>query len=267
MQALTLLFTAGKLAATIYIRLWMIVMNTSLQTKGISTPAECTSYTTLSESSRYWINTGGSECDNHLTHTWYRFSGAAGIMMATRCIPRNRCNSQMSGWISGSNPRVAYEKVTTTACMHSSSSCCNYAFTVEIRNCSGFYVYKLPPTSTCSLRYCGVNSENDACLATAGSTECSCPSGYQGTPCQDIEECGQGTHNCHPQSICTNTPGSFTCSCKDGYTGDGVSCSDIDECTNGVHDRHQDADCENTAGSFTCSYEVDSQGMVVNAQM
>ena len=80
-------------------------------------------------------------------------------MMATRCIPRNRCNSQMSGWISGSNPRVAYEKVTTTACMHSSSSCCNYAFTVEIRNCSGFYVYKLPPTSTCSLRYCGVNSK------------------------------------------------------------------------------------------------------------
>lgn len=81
-------------------------------------------------------------------------------MMATRCIPRNRCNSQMSGWISGSNPSVADGKVTRTACMHSSSGCCTYYYSsVEIRNCSGFYVYNLPPTSTCHSRYCGVNSK------------------------------------------------------------------------------------------------------------
>ena len=80
--------------------------------------------------------------------------------MATRCIPRNRCNSQMSGWISGSNPSVADGKVTRTACMHSSSGCCtHYYSSVEIRNCSGFYVYNLPPTSTCNSRYCGVNSK------------------------------------------------------------------------------------------------------------
>ncbi|RMX47718.1 hypothetical protein pdam_00012356 [Pocillopora damicornis] len=153
--------------------------NITLYGWAISTPAECTSYTTLSESSRYWINTGGSECDNHLTHTWYRFSGAAGIMMATRCIPRNRCNSQMSGWISGSNPSVADGKVTRTACMHSSSGCCtHYYSSVEIRNCSGFYVYNLPPTSTCNSRYCGVNIE--CYYKTTDGKCCSIPFTYGG---------------------------------------------------------------------------------------
>ncbi|XP_078691947.1 uncharacterized protein LOC144922177 [Branchiostoma floridae x Branchiostoma belcheri] len=43
----------------------------------------------------------------------------------------------------------------------------------------------------------------------------------------DVNECTDGTHNCHDEATCANTIGSFTCSCNDGYEGDGVSC---DEC-------------------------------------
>ncbi|XP_050307632.1 multiple epidermal growth factor-like domains protein 8 [Anthonomus grandis grandis] len=41
--------------------------------------------------------------------------------------------------------------------------------------------------------------------------------------CPDVDECGLGLHDCHPQAECTNTDGSFSCHCKKGYIGDGRS--------------------------------------------
>ncbi|RMX43629.1 hypothetical protein pdam_00023621 [Pocillopora damicornis] len=220
-------------------------------------PGECKSYNVLNEPGRYWSSTGHPlSCDKNLTSGgWYRFQGPAGKMMATHCIPRQSCNSRMVGWIGGGDhPTIAYQKVTRTVYMHHKSSCQFLSYPgTDIRNCSGFYVYKLKSTTTCFQRYCGVNDENDACSTNPGSTACICPSGYSGTPCRDNDECTTGSHNCHSQATCTNTPGAFTCSCTVGFTGNGVSCSDIDECTDGAHDCHQDADCENTEGEFTCS--------------
>ena len=40
----------------------------------------------------------------------------------------------------------------------------------------------------------------------------------------DIDECSNGTDNCHEQATCTNTAGNFTCACNAGYTGDGTNC-------------------------------------------
>lgn len=34
--------------------------------------------------------------------------------------------------------------------------------------------------------------------------------------CPDVDECGLGLHDCHPQAECTNTDGSFSCHCKKG---------------------------------------------------
>uniref|UniRef100_A0A0G4FSX3 EGF-like domain-containing protein n=1 Tax=Chromera velia CCMP2878 TaxID=1169474 RepID=A0A0G4FSX3_9ALVE len=47
----------------------------------------------------------------------------------------------------------------------------------------------------------------------------------------DVDECTQGSHNCHSSASCTDTGSSFTCSCNSGFSGDGVSsCTDWDEC-------------------------------------
>lgn len=40
----------------------------------------------------------------------------------------------------------------------------------------------------------------------------------------DIDECVDGTDNCHIDAICQNTPKSYKCICKSGYTGDGKHC-------------------------------------------
>lgn len=133
-------------------------------------PAECTpsGYQELNEASRYWSYDDGNvhcDADNITDNRWYRFTGEAGTMMAAYCIPQSTCNTHMTGWIDGGDhPSTAYETVTRTVCMHWSSSCCYTSYSVEIRNCSGFYVYKLQKPSGCSERYCGVQGEIVSCV-------------------------------------------------------------------------------------------------------
>ena len=65
------------------------------------------------------------------------------------------------------------------------------------------------------------------CTNIPGSHRCSCLPGYSlvnNTKCVDIDECKDGTHNCHIYAACFNTIGSFSCSCNTGYTGNGVYC-------------------------------------------
>ena len=41
----------------------------------------------------------------------------------------------------------------------------------------------------------------------------------------DVDECMEGTDDCHSDATCTDTEGSFNCTCNDGYSGDGTTCS------------------------------------------
>ena len=41
----------------------------------------------------------------------------------------------------------------------------------------------------------------------------------------DVDECSDGTDNCHIEASCTNNAGGFDCTCNSGYSGDGVTCS------------------------------------------
>lgn len=84
----------------------------------------------------------------------------------------------------------------------------------------GYCVDNDPPqkyTCGCRMGYVANETLNDAKHGPLG--------------CIEVDECSDGTHNCHPYfGVCTNTPGSFTCSCADGYAGDGVeSCQLIPE--------------------------------------
>ena len=45
----------------------------------------------------------------------------------------------------------------------------------------------------------------------------------------DVNECVEGTDNCHENADCYDTIGNFTCVCSPGYSGDGV-----DNCTGNV---------------------------------
>ncbi len=121
-------------------------------------------YNELNEANRHWSYVdpdGRAFCDDDtiVSNQWYRFTGAAGTMMATYCIPKESCNTHKIAWINGDHPNVAYALMSTTVCMHWMSLCCEESYPVEIRNCSGYYVYKLQTPSGCFQRYCGVNGK------------------------------------------------------------------------------------------------------------
>ena len=42
-----------------------------------------------------------------------------------------------------------------------------------------------------------------------------------------MNECDDGTDDCHVNGNCLNNPGSFSCECKDGYSGSGRDCSSL----------------------------------------
>uniref|UniRef100_A0A8C0ILI7 Signal peptide, CUB domain and EGF like domain containing 2 n=1 Tax=Chelonoidis abingdonii TaxID=106734 RepID=A0A8C0ILI7_CHEAB len=68
----------------------------------------------------------------------------------------------------------------------------------------------------------------------------------------DVDECAQGTDDCHPDAICQNIPKLYKCTCKVGYSGEGKTCEDIDECDNHfnggcVHE------CFNIPGNYRCT--------------
>ncbi|KAK3736078.1 hypothetical protein QZH41_006891 [Actinostola sp. cb2023] len=86
---------------------------------------------------------------------WYRFTGAAGSAMSTKCVPGRHCGSHAPGWLSGSHPTQAEGMVTRKVCFTWGNNCCRWNNSIRVRNCGEFYVYELGKTPLCNLRYCG----------------------------------------------------------------------------------------------------------------
>lgn len=121
--------------------------------------AECRRYTVFNSFDRAIGNTAQNslKCDQRDLpgNLWYRFLGAAGNAMPTSCVPVRRCGTHAPGWMVGSHPSLRYSLVTRKVCYHWSGSCCRWSNNIKVRNCGGFYVYQLPKTPVCWLRYCG----------------------------------------------------------------------------------------------------------------
>lgn len=94
------------------------------------------------------------------------------------------------------------------------------------------------------------------CNEDAGSTSCTCRSGFSGNgmTCTDVDECLTNNGGCDPLTICINSRGDRTCgSCPAGYSGTGeTQCLDVDEClvSNGGCDPL--TTCTNTPGGRAC---------------
>ena len=117
----------------------------------------CSSYTFLNESNRAVTNYNRSIfqlCDSNFTG-WYRFSGEAGTQMAESCANKHYCGTDAPGWLSGGHPAVIDGNVKRKVCFSSFGQCCYYSNFVTVKNCGGFYVYKLERPPKCNLRYCG----------------------------------------------------------------------------------------------------------------
>ncbi|CAH3115354.1 unnamed protein product, partial [Porites lobata] len=124
---------------------------------------ECFTYTFLNESdrARTFRNTSWawSSLYDLKLDGWYRFGGGAGDQMADSCVPYRHCRAQRPGWLNGSHPTVADGAVNRFVCFSSLSDCCQFSTSITVRNCGGFFVYKLKRAPVCVpmsiARYCG----------------------------------------------------------------------------------------------------------------
>ena len=112
------------------------------------------------------INYGsGSYCDargrstkiNGKSNQWYRFQAPAGNKMPDK-PPNNlqgqRCGTAATGYLLGGHPTKAGQVVYRKVCFSYVRQKCWKKVTVKVTHCGAFFVYQLPYTPNCFLRYC-----------------------------------------------------------------------------------------------------------------
>ena len=65
------------------------------------------------------------------------------------------CGSATSGWLDGAHPTTYLDTVIRTVCFSYITNICWRSTDVEIKICSGFYLYKLKDVPACNSKYCG----------------------------------------------------------------------------------------------------------------
>ena len=119
--------------------------------------SECKNYQILSSADRKETNEfRNSLCDDDLRPGWFRFQGDAGTKMPTTCIPMRRCWTQSTGWLNGTHPEEYEGSVTRQVHFHWRSNCHYWSEDIQVKNCSGYYVYYLRGTK-CNARYCSTD--------------------------------------------------------------------------------------------------------------
>ncbi|XP_063697443.1 multiple epidermal growth factor-like domains protein 8 [Culicoides brevitarsis] len=99
----------------------------------------------------------------------------------------------------------------------------------KCENCAATNCSSCLKTLSCGWCYDKENPIEGMCLTgdfNTTSTECSVLMNktdveFAYAQCPDVDECGLGIHDCHPEAVCSNTHGSYQCQCRQGFIGDG----------------------------------------------
>ncbi|XP_076109570.1 uncharacterized protein LOC143078599 [Mytilus galloprovincialis] len=91
--------------------------------------------------------------DEMLEEDWYRFFSNNGDDMPTSPPGIKNCGTINPLWLNGTLPTFVDGNMTAIACMQTNNSVCEQSYNIVIRNCDGYYVYHLPP-STSNSSYC-----------------------------------------------------------------------------------------------------------------
>ncbi|RDD39908.1 Neurogenic locus notch-like protein 1 [Trichoplax sp. H2] len=243
----------------------------------------CRSAIHLTDTSRsIYASTYRLTCDqSFLNGSWYRFNGGPkSQMMLTSRVSMVNCGTVSPGWLVDNHPTMQEGIISARVCFIWGINTCKWNQTIHIRNCGSHFVYKLPPPSTCYLRYCSdkrtnildsfngllLNNNilllsslfiqaycdpdpcvNGTCQTTDVGFRCHCQQGYRGMLCQhEIDECAS---NPCQHGRCINTDGSYRCECHIGFTGQNCD-TDINECDYANGNCSQN--CINLPGSYHC---------------
>lgn len=140
----------------------------------ISSITECNQYKNLPKGksisgSRLWDKIEDVSCDEgDNIYGWYRYALEEGGEMAGVCLENQNstgslfgqpCGANFRGWMMDKHPKVEDGRVQRRVCFSYDKRCyCEFYKNIAVRNCGGYYVYRLSPIKTCNSRYCGAPS-------------------------------------------------------------------------------------------------------------
>ena len=95
---------------------------------------------------------------NGKSDQWYRFQAPAGNKMPDKPVYGHKCGTSATGYILGGHPTIAGQVVSRQVQFVNKVNGDNYYRTVNVKvtHCGAFFVYQLPYTKECYLRYCAV---------------------------------------------------------------------------------------------------------------
>jgi hypothetical protein len=85
---------------------------------------------------------------------WYRLMEPAGTMLPEYPPAVQSCGTEKPGWMIGEHPALVDGVVDRVVCFAWANDACQWQEDIKVVNCDGYYLYRLPDASTCSLRYC-----------------------------------------------------------------------------------------------------------------
>ncbi|XP_072893130.1 uncharacterized protein [Hemitrygon akajei] len=110
--------------------------------------------------------------DKNLEQGWYRFSSSGRWKIPETAVPQYCCCGKRQGWLEGSHPTVTEGEVMRNVCftkngndktesvMNGNNTCLD----IKIKNCIGYFVYLLKPTSAGHSVYCADSTLGDPCV-------------------------------------------------------------------------------------------------------
>jgi len=125
-------------------------------------PSQCTTYKQLSSAKRKRTYGSGSYCDSTVRGSggddytgpaWYRIVGQAGTKLIENNPDKHMCGSSATGYLTEGHPSLRGSVKSVKLCFQWNSAC-EWHSSVKITNCGDFFVYYLPNTPVCNLRYC-----------------------------------------------------------------------------------------------------------------
>ena len=255
--------------------LGLLVQQSVSQSLGV--PSQCSSYTTVSDTTRNtnapppaWDSAGRTyfyKCDRGFftPGVWYRFQDSNGynyiptspppnyngIQSWSPYIPTVQCQTQGSGWYSGSVPTSVYSTASANTCyIDNGNVACrsDWIAPVQSTNCGTFLVYKWPgeAASACNLRICTTNQAPSGFVPTTPPAVClSCGGGAYLSGCTSSNS-----------GSCYNCPAS-SCSVGEYLTGcSGTSAGACTSCTNKPSSSYSYT--SNGGTSNSCGYAMKS---------
>ena len=122
-------------------------------------PSQCSSYTSMADSTRNTAYASSSVCDSSVfgtTGIWVRFQSPGGTTIPTSAPSYYSCGTDAPGWYNGPYPSSAGSTTTGTVCYYWSGATCNWSNQISTTNCNGYFVFLLIDPPVCNLRYCNI---------------------------------------------------------------------------------------------------------------